>query len=97
MIFWRRRYQDLARNLSDGWIFLQNHQRNPLIHNLPVIILIRIVCKQRFYIPGDHREIWILQLGNIPFITIPDRNIQIVILTLMINLEVFDQEREFLF
>jgi len=90
MIFWRRRYLDLACNFNDGWIFLKHHHCDPFVQNLPVISLIRIVRKECFDISGDCGEIRIFSVRNASFIAIADHNIEVVILALMIDLEVLN-------
>jgi len=83
---------DFAGDACESSILVQQHRRDLLVDDFPVVVFVWIVAKHCLHIFREPAKVWIVRLLNVSDVAVRDGNVEVVGLGLMVHLEVFDLE-----
>src|SRR6185369_1228401 len=85
---------DFAGYACESSILVQQHRRDLLVDDFPVVVFVWIVAQQCLDVFCEPAKVWIVRLLNVSDVAVGDGNVEVVGLGLMVHLEVFDLEGE---
>ena len=83
---------DFAGYACESSILVQQHRRDLLVDDFPVVVFVWIVAQQCLHVFREPAEVGIVSLFNVSDVSIRNVNVQVVGLGLVVHLEVFDLE-----
>ena len=85
---------DFAGDAGESSILVQQHRRDLLVDDFPVVVFVWIFAQQCLHVFREPAKVWVVRLLNVGDVAIRDGDVEVVGLGLMIHLEVFDLEGE---